>query len=147
MTFPLTSPRRSHLLHSVVTFHPYERANSRPPTILHLSPLGIIGDFLNLLNRPLDRNFAPSLSSFSLSLSSLFFLLNVLPSFARSVEFHPRGDRFFLTSRTAVRPDEGLVRARPPLSTLLFIFQTFPHPPSCLGRTLLFRVQKWQLGA
>lgn len=34
---------------SVVTSHPTGRANSRSP----LPPLGIIGDFLNLLNRPL----------------------------------------------------------------------------------------------
>lgn len=63
---------------SVVTSHPTGQANSRSL----LPPLGIIGDFLNLLNRPL-RPQSP------LSPRSLFPARRSSPSLVHLVGFHP----------------------------------------------------------
>lgn len=137
MTFSLTSPRRSHLLCSVVTCHPSARANSRPSATL-LRPLGIIGDFLNLLNRPLDRSRVP------LPLLPSFSPHSALLSLAHSVGFHPNAGLSLSTLGAAVRPDKGLgaSRAQRPLSTLLFIFRTFrPSPPAAQSHTPFISAQ------
>lgn len=69
---------------SVLTTHPSRRANSRSL----LPPFGIIGDFLNLLNRPLrPQSRSPlSLRSLSLAWSSL--------SHVYPVGFHPSSGLF-----------------------------------------------------
>ena len=118
MTFSLTSPRRSRSLRSVVTY-------LTPLGEQTASLLGIIGDFLNLLNRPLDRSQprGPPLSS-PLTCPS-FFLSRDPAGFQFPKCFHSFS--LSLVSRVVLRKAGGtlLLLLLLLLSTLLFIFQTF----------------------
>lgn len=114
-------------------------------------PLGIIGDFLNLLNRPLNRSRVPlPLLFFSLFLPSFsFFLRTVLfcLSPTRSVEFHPNGGLSLSTLGAAVRPDEGLGFAPGDrLAPCYLFFELFalrpppePHTPFISAQTAAMR--------
>jgi len=134
----VTSPRRSHLLRSTSPTPAREQTVASvillPPSLsLSLSlclflPLGIIGDFLNLLNRPtLDRTVtSPSL--FALASPCRFFVSRLFGRISpESDSFHPA---VFLQRRD---------RPRRPLSTLLFIFQTFRLPRIVTASLLAWR--------
>lgn len=135
MTFSLTSPRRSRSLRSVVTYHTPLREQTA-------SLLGIIGDFLNLLNRPLDRS-QPRGSPLSSPLTFPSFFLSRDPAgFQFPKCFHSFSLCF--VSRVELRKAEGtLLLLLLLLSTLLFIFQTFPRfsrrfpPPLCILELIL----------
>lgn len=105
--------------------HPIGRANSYPSTVLHPLPLGIIGDFLNLLNRPLDRSLIPPpYASFS-----RLMLLRLSPTrsdFTPETSFYPWScARCAPTRRARVRPPGNRLA---PCYLFFKLFAYRPHP-------------------
>lgn len=98
---------------SVVTSHPCRRTNSRlsfPPL-----PFKIIGDFLNLLNRPPDRS-SPSSSR---SLFRAWCFLSFIPEAA---SFHPWN--------CGVHQPKGSFTLRNRLAPCYLLFKLFAFRPS-----------------
>lgn len=126
MTFSLTSPRRSHLLRSRWLQPTSPDEQTAAPSFPH----GLIGDFLNLLNRPLS----PSTTSLiPLSHFILLFSLDTFLSLIHSIAFHPRSGLFPPLELPAVLPNEGLVH--PPdnrLAPCYLFFKLFAFRPSPL---------------
>lgn len=121
---------------SVVTTHPSEQANSRSL----LPPLGIIGDFLNLLNRPLRPQSRSPLSLRSLSPAWWSSLSHVYP-----VGFHPWSG-LFLPLELRCSPTKGSFVPGNRLAPCYLFFKLFVF---WLARTLftsVIQVQKWQRG-